>query len=445
MTETLNNTGQESLEPSKNITDKELAEITGISLEEAEQMSIGAQFYALVLHQYCNWPAGAEGDENYMCSIRETKKIVTEENETGRSILDKNKNLILVDNGESVSLKVDGRPLSILYRPFRGFRPLDNTTLNATPEEHSKLCALDAEKQDKEQKRLPFGLKESIRGLEGVTTERATRFLQELTGISEVGKLDLDIMVNPFMIFDYHITAAAREHQPQKSINIMFHLLNMSRQLEMNGIFNPKDFNASMKNHAHGQLMPKKLPIFESLEDIWTDKRQLFEVIDLEHIHDDVRVFVPNEGELHSTPVVVSGKNIFQVLEAYAKVQKRLYGNEDEKASVVYEYNEKTSEYTIAMIPRNKPHPDNFEVTIEFEENGELVTEKHVVMCRFASAEEGGEIVANKRNDIDDPEHDLKLLLDPLRGPKIIEAIYKAVNEERASFMQRLKIPSKTA
>lgn len=45
---------------SRRLSNEELAEITGISPEEAERMSIDAQFLALMYNQYCEWPAGEE-------------------------------------------------------------------------------------------------------------------------------------------------------------------------------------------------------------------------------------------------------------------------------------------------------------------------------------------------------------------------------------------------
>lgn len=396
------------------LTDSDIASLLGKTEDEIRKLSLLDKLNVLLEHQSVYWSEYENGNQNY----QKTVEVF----------------------GEGQPVRVGGCELKVMYRPFRNNRPTDTQTKegSGTDPESVNLCALDALCQQPNQKGLRFGLNESIQGL-NVTQEYTKTFLQSYTGTEDASNLDTTILVNPYIIFENQITAPTNLHQPQKSINIMFHLLNMSRQLEMNGIFNPKDFNASMKNHAHGQLMPEKLPIFEGLERIRAGSETAYETIRHSHMRDNVLVFVPNEGELYVSPVVISGANIFQVLEAYAEIQKRLYADGIEKASVVYEYNKTTGEYTIAMIPRKKPRSDNFEVTIEFEEDGKIVTENHVVMCSFASAEEGGGIVANRRKDLEDQEHDLKLLLDPLRGPKIIEAIYKAVNEERASFMQRLK------
>jgi len=203
-------------------------------------------------------------------------------------------------------------------------------------------------------------------------------------GIDFHGKYS--ILVNPYPIFQKHLTIPLNEHTPQRIENYFADLLQLSKELPDFTIFyNGPKCGASAPDHFHFQAADKTgMPIYKELAQIIHGfGRNLFhdETTDIQAVGDDyLRKFI-----LLSSTSETKVKGHFQILLDILKER----GQEGEPMMNILANYEKGT-WRVIVFPRDKQRPSQF-----FEDG-----DKQVIMSP-AAVEFGGVAILPRKEDFD--------------------------------------------
>ena len=227
----------------------------------------------------------------------------------------------------------------------------------------------------------------------------------EQTGINFKEKYTL--LVNPFPIFQKHLTIALNEHLPQNITLYFTDMLELSKALpEFTIFYNGAQCGASAPDHFHFQAVGNSpMPIDIEIEDIintygeelFRDKSTVITAIGEKYLRNLVHIQSSSEKELDSH---------FQKLLDFLKTHKH---DDEPMLNILCSF--KNEEWNVIIFPRDKQRPSQF-----FAQGNEQI------LISPAAVELGGMAIVPRKEDFE------KLTKDELTD------IYQQVTINSADF-----------
>ena len=186
------------------------------------------------------------------------------------------------------------------------------------------------------------------------------------------------VLVNPYPIFQKHLTISGLEHAPQEILPYFADLLDLSQNLPQFTVFyNGPQCGASAPDHIHFQAGNMGvLPIDNEFETIANNYSEVL------YENKNCKIIAPKEY-LRRFIIMISPDK-FQLLENFEFICNKL-GNEP-KMNVLCNFIDK--KWRVTIFPRNKQHPSHY-----FE------TEEKRIVVGPAAVELGGILVLPREED----------------------------------------------
>jgi len=190
------------------------------------------------------------------------------------------------------------------------------------------------------------------------------------------------ILVNPYPIFQKHLTISGLEHVPQEILSYFADLLDLSQNLpEFTVFYNGPQCGASAPDHIHFQAgNTGLLPIDNEFETIMNNFSEVL------YENSNCKIIAPKEY-LRRVVVLISSDK-FQLLKNFEFIHNQLNnqtGNEP-KMNILCNFVDKS--WRVIIFPRNKQHPSHF-----------FKTEEKRIIVGPAAVELGGLLVLPREDD----------------------------------------------
>jgi ATP adenylyltransferase/5',5'''-P-1,P-4-tetraphosphate phosphorylase II len=191
------------------------------------------------------------------------------------------------------------------------------------------------------------------------------------------------LLINPFPIFNRHLTISDVEHEPQNIAGRVPEMLEITRQLEnYTVLYNGPRCGASAPDHLHFQAVEKgKFPIDNEVNSFSNElKKQLLS-------KEQIQIFSINNYLRYV--VVLEAQSIELIVESFEKIMKSIpfeTNESEQRINLLANYENGT--YRLTLFPRTAQRPEYF-----------FMPEPQRIVVSAASVEMGGLIILPRKED----------------------------------------------
>ena len=189
------------------------------------------------------------------------------------------------------------------------------------------------------------------------------------------------VLVNPYPIFQKHLTISGLEHVPQKILPNFADLLDLSQNLpEFTVFYNGPQCGASAPDHFHFQAGNAGfLPVDNEIEAIMNFSEVLYE-------NNDCKIIASNEYLRKFITLISPDKH--QLIDNFEFIYNQLNNKTGNEPKMNILCNFIDGKWKITIFPRDKRHPSHF-----------FNPEETRIVVGPASVELGGVLVLPREND----------------------------------------------
>jgi ATP adenylyltransferase/5',5'''-P-1,P-4-tetraphosphate phosphorylase II len=191
------------------------------------------------------------------------------------------------------------------------------------------------------------------------------------------------LLINPYPIFNRHLTIADESHQPQSIIGRLTDMLDIAKKIDQYTVlYNGPYCGASAPDHFHFQAVQNgKFPVDYETEKFKSDRKRI--------LLSNQQIQIYTITQYLRSVIVFESKNINCINEYFEKALKSLPLNAGEnEARINLLANYKNETFRLTLFPRTAQRPDYY-----------FLPEPQRIVVSAASVEMGGVIITPRNED----------------------------------------------